>query len=103
MTLPHVRHQYLQVLLTLLSLDDWGKDTKNTIVGLEVENLKKLATDKAEYMTEVFGRVKQEVLQLQAFAEQSLLDSQEKLVVDNYLKAVSGLETSSETWNHSVW
>lgn len=103
----------IQVVLALTSVPDWGEDTKQAMIKLEKENIQKLALDKAEYVAEVFGRLEEGVLQMQAFAQQALLlewpgagagvttmtlgDDQE------YLQSYSGLQQRKDSWNHSVW
>lgn len=67
----------------------------------------KLADAKAEFVTEQFSRVRESVLQLQAFAEQALLGAPETMAVDSYVASVSaldaGLLADEETFEHSVW
>lgn len=103
----------IQVYLALTSVPDWGEDTKEVMIKLEKENIQKLAFDKAEYVAEVFGRLEEGALQMQAFAQQALLlewpdagagvttmtlgDDQE------YLQSYSGLKQREVSWDHSVW
>lgn len=93
----------LQVGLIVSAVPDWGGDAKDRMIDLEQENILKLASDKAEYVTEIFGRVEEGILQEKAFAEQALLEDPETMVVQNYLRSFSGLEQSITTWDHSVW
>lgn len=94
----------IQVGLTLDAVPGWGKDAKQAMIALEMENLSKLASDKAEFVTEIFGRVKEGLLQAHAFAGESLVASvPETMVVDQYLMEYPGLEQVETTWNHSVW
>lgn len=103
----------IQAVLVLGSVSGWGEDTKKAMIKLETENLQKLASDKAEYVGEVFGRLEEAVQQLQAFAQQALFlewpdagagvstmtlgDDQE------YLQSYPGLEQRVDSWYHSVW
>lgn len=93
----------IQVVLTLTAVPDWGAETKEVMIELEQQNLMKLASDKAEFVTEIFGRVEEGLLQNQAFAGQVLLDVPETMVVDDYLGTYSGLEQTHSSWKHSVW
>ena len=70
---------------------------------LKQENLKRLATAKANFVSEVFGRVQESVLQLQAFAEQAVSTEPETMVVDSYLVSNSGLHQLDDTFENSVW
>ena len=70
---------------------------------LKQENLKKLAAAKANFVSEVFGRVQESVLQLQTFAEQAISTEPDTLVVDSYLDSNSGLEQLDDTFENSVW
>lgn len=70
---------------------------------LKQENLQKLAVAKADYVSEVFGRVRESVLQLQAFAEQAISSDPETMVVDAYIASHSGLQQLEETLEYSVW
>lgn len=93
----------LQVGLIFAAVPDWGGDAKDRMIDLEQENIMKLASDKAEYVTEIFGRVEEGILQEKAFAEQVLQEVPETVVVDEYLRSFSGLEQSTTTWDYSVW
>lgn len=94
----------LQVGLGLRAVPDWGQDTESAMVELEKQNIIKLATDKAEFVSEIFGRNEEAVLQAQAFAEQALLENPETMIVEHYLFDAAGLEErSEETWERSVW
>ena len=94
---------FLQLGLILGAVPDWGSGTEQSMIKLELQNLEKLSSDKAEYVTEVFGRLKEGILQAQTFAEQILLDNPTTMVVDNYLQSYSGLDQDKVTWEHSVW
>ena len=63
----------------------------------------KLASDKADYVDEIFGRVKEGLVQLREFAGQALIAVPETIVVDQYLMGYPGLEQSGTTWDHSSW
>ncbi|CAM9131372.1 unnamed protein product [Ectocarpus fasciculatus] len=93
----------IQVVLTLTAVDDWGADTREAMVELEQANLLKLAEAKAEFVSEQFGRVEESILQLQAFAGQSVLVVPETMTVDSYLTSYSGLLQSDTTFDNSVW
>ena len=93
----------LQVGLTLTAVPDWSADAKQAMIDLEQENILKLASDKADYVDEIFGRVKEGLLQLQEFAGQALVAVPQTIVVDQYLMAYPGLEQSGTTWDHSSW
>ena len=93
----------IQVTLTLTAVPDWGSGAKQAMIDLEEENMLKLAKDKAIYVTEIFGGVKEGLLQLQAFAGQALAATPEAFVVEKYVKGYSGLEQFGTTWDHSVW
>lgn len=96
----------LQVGLVLSAVPNWGADAKDTMIEIELANILKLASDKAQYVTEIFERVEEGVLQLQAFAEQVLLETPKTMQVDSYLASYSGLEpttTGEPTWDYSTW
>ncbi|CAM9640824.1 unnamed protein product, partial [Ectocarpus sp. 12 AP-2014] len=93
----------IQVYFTLTTVDDWGAETRGAMIELEQANLLKLASAKAEFVSEQFGRVEESILQLQAFAEQAVLAVPETMTVDSYLTSYSGLLQSSTTLDHSVW
>lgn len=93
----------VQVTLTMTAVPDWGADAKQAMIGLEQENILKLASDKAKYVTEIFGRVKGGLLLVQSFAGQALLAAPETLAVEQYMMDYPGLEQSGSTWDHSVW
>lgn len=64
----------------------------------------RLAQNKADFVTEVFQRIKESTLQLQAFGEQVLSESSTTMGVEGYVQPNGGLnESESETWEHSVW
>ena len=94
---------FLQLGLILSAVPDWGSGTKDSMIKLEERNLEKLSSDKAEYVTEIFGRLKEGILQAQAFAEQVLLDNPETMAVEDFLQSYPGLDQDEETWEHSVW
>lgn len=93
----------MQVFLTLTAVPDWGGDIQDVMIELEQANLDRLAKDKAGFVTEIFGRVDEAMLHVQAFAEQVLLDDPKTMVVDAHLAGFSGLNQSSESWEHSAW
>lgn len=93
----------LQVGLIVAAVPGWGGDAKDRMIDLEQENIMKLASDKAEYVSEIFGRVEEGILQEKAFAEQVLLEDPETMIVDKYLRSFSGLEQLTITWDYSVW
>ena len=93
----------IQVSLTLTAVPDWSADTKQAMIDLEQENILKLASDKAGYVDEVFGRVRGGLLQLRDFAGQALLALPQTIVVEQYLMDYPGLEQSGTTWDHSGW
>ncbi|CAM9481056.1 unnamed protein product [Pylaiella littoralis] len=93
----------IQVILTLISVGEWGDGTKSSMMELEEENLLKLAERKAEFVSEHFGRVRESVLQLRAFAEEAILGGEETMVIDSYLASFSGLEQSEDSFEHSSW
>lgn len=93
----------LQVWLILTAVPDWGADAEQAMLDLELENIKRLASDKAGYATETFGRVKESMLQVQAFAEQVLLETPATMQVGSYVRSYAGLEQNNSTWEHSVW
>lgn len=92
-----------QVALIKEAVPEWRRELKEAMEELEKENLPKLALDKASFITEVYGRVAEGVLQLQAFAGQALLETPETMVVDHYLMTHPGLQQEEATTNHSVW
>ena len=94
----------IQVSLTLTAVPDWGADAKQAMIDLEQENILKLTLDKAEFVTEIFGRVKEGLLQAHVFAGEALAPAvPETMVVDQYLMDYPGLEQVDTTWDHSVW
>ena len=94
---------FLQLGLILRVVPDWGSGTKDSTIELEQQNLEKLSSDKAEYVTKIFERLKEGILQVQAFAEQVLLENPETMFVEDFLQSESGLDQDEETWEHSVW
>ena len=92
-----------KVGLMLIAVPDWGADAKQAKIDLERKNMLKLASDKAEYVTEIFGRVKEGLLQVHAFAGEALAAVPETMVVDEYLMDYPGLEQFEMTWDHSIW
>ena len=93
----------IQVGLIVDAVPSWGRDTRKRMIELEQENIVKLASDQAGYVSEIFRRVKEGMLQVQAFAKQALLKVPETMAVDKYVRSYSGLEQSETTWIHSVW
>lgn len=93
----------MQVFLTRKAVPEWGAETEDAMTKLEEENILRLASAKADFITEIFGRVGESVLQLQAFAAQALLEVPVTMVVDNYVMSYPGLEQDGSTWEHSVW
>lgn len=94
------------ILYVVLVLDDvprWGAESKDVMIGLEVVNIDRLALTKAEHTGEIFARVKENLMQLQAFGEQILTIEPETVVVDDYVESFPGLQQPSETWNYSSW
>lgn len=67
-------------------------------------NLQKISEAKAGTIEEHFGRVKETILQLQAFGEQTGLTVPETMTVDAYVEQNSGLlEADPSDYEHSVW
>lgn len=67
-------------------------------------NLEKISEAKAGTIEEHFGRVKETLLQLQAFGEQTGLTVPETMTVDAYVEQNSGqLEPEPLDYEHSVW
>lgn len=93
----------IQVTMTLAAVPGWGGGAKEAMIELELENILKLASDKAAFITGIFERVDEGILQVQALAEQALLVVPETMVVDHPLMGYSGLQQSDSTWDHSVW
>lgn len=93
----------IQIVLTLTSLDDWEKDVRAAMLDLEKENLGKLAADKAEFVGEVFGRLEEGILQLQAFAEDALVLDAQRISLVEYLEDYPGIIQENRTWDNSVW
>lgn len=93
----------MQVFLTRKAVPEWGDETEDAMIKLEEENILRLASAKANFITEIFGRVGESVLQAQAFAAQALLQEPETMVVDHHVMAYPGLEQEDTTWEHSVW
>lgn len=98
------------VIYLVLLLEDvprWGMDTKDVMVGLETANIARLALSKAEHVGEIFGRVKANLVQLQAFGEQILMEEPVVAVVDEYVESVPGLSLQEQNlldnWNFSSW
>lgn len=98
------------VIYLVLLLEDtprWGGGTKDVMVELETVNIARLALTKAEHAGEIFGRVRANLVQLQAFGEQMLLEEPVTAVVDEYVESVSGLSLQQqelvENWNFSSW
>lgn len=94
----------IYVVSTMNNVPDWGMETKDAMIQLELRNIQRLASDKAAHTAMIFGRQKEVLLQLQAFGEQTLLTNPKTMmVVDNYISSFSGLLQRTEDWNHSAW
>lgn len=93
----------MQVFLTRGAVPEWGAETKDAMTKLEEENILRLASAKANFITEIFGRIGESVLQLRAFAAQALLEVPVTMVVDDYVMSYPGLQQDIRTWEHSVW
>lgn len=98
----------MYLVLLLEDVPRWGGDTKDVMVRLETANIARLALSKAEHAGEIFGRVKANLVQLQAFGEQVLMDEPVTTVIDEYVESVPGLslqeqENLLENWNFSSW
>lgn len=98
------------VIYLVLLLEDvprWGGDSKDVMVGLETANIARLALTKAEHAEEIFARVKANLVQLQAFGEQILMEEPVTAVVDEYVESVSGLRLQQQdlvdSWSFSSW
>lgn len=77
------------------------------MIALEAANIDRLALAKAEHTGEIFSRVQENLLQLQAFGEQILMTVPETTVVEEYVESIPGLEMEMElemeNWDHSSW
>lgn len=93
----------IQVTATLTAVPTWERDARNSMIDLEMENLARLASDKAEFVGEVFGRLEEGILQLQNFAGEILVPDPKTLLVKEYLTAYPGILQENRTWEHSVW
>lgn len=94
----------MQVFLTRKAVPDWGTETEDAMIELEEDNILRLASAKSNFITEIFGRVGESVLQLNAFAAQALLEVPQTIVVDDRVMLYPGLEHEDPpTWEHSVW
>lgn len=98
----------IYLVLLLEDVPRWGGDTKDVMVRLETANIARLALSKAEHTGEIFGRVKANLVQLQAFGEQVLMDEPVTTVIDEYVESVPGLSLQEqknllENWNFSSW
>ena len=93
----------MQVFLTRKAVPKWGAETEDAMLKLEEENIMRLSLEKASYITEIFGRVSESVLEVRAFAAQALLEVPKMLVVDDHVMSYPGLEQDLTTWEHSVW
>lgn len=69
-----------QVFLTLDGAAKWGTDTKERMIDLEAENLQRLAQAKSGTIEEHFSRIRESILQLQAFAGQAIIAEPETMV-----------------------
>lgn len=70
---------------------------------IEQENLLKLAEAKAEFVSEHFGRVRESIFQLRAFAGEAIVQDQDTMVLDSYLASFSGVQQSETSVEHSSW
>lgn len=94
----------IYVAFTLHNVPDWGADTKAAMIELELRNIGRLATDKAGHTAEIFRRVSEGLLQLQAFGEQVLLDVPQSMIIDgDFIADFSGLVQETKDWEHSSW
>ncbi|CAM9362022.1 unnamed protein product [Ectocarpus fasciculatus] len=94
----------LYVALMLNDVPGWGVKTKEVMIETEMKNIDRLAVAKAEHTGEIYARVKENLLLLQAVGEQILLTEPETLVVDDYVKSFPGLQQQEAgDWNHSTW
>lgn len=93
----------IQVSLTSTGVSTWEENVKRTMVQLEEENAAKLASYKAEFVGEVFGRLEEGVQQLQIFAGEILLSDPQTLVIEDDLEVYSGLLQEDTSWDHSIW
>lgn len=88
----------------LVSVPDWLESSKQSMIDVEMENLVKIASYRAQYVSEIYGRMEENVLKLQAMAEQVLPEvTSEDVVVEGYVERNSGLEQEFESWDHSIW
>lgn len=92
-----------QVLLTLSAVPEWGDNTRESMIELEGMHLQRLAEAKSGTIEEHFWRVRESILQLQAFAGQAALLTPETMTVDAYVASFSGLQQAVDTYDHSVW
>ncbi|CAM9357367.1 unnamed protein product, partial [Hapterophycus canaliculatus] len=94
----------IYVVLVLEDVPTWGSESKDVMRDQESLNINRLAVAKADHIGEIFARVKENLLQLQAWGEQILLANPETLVVDEYVESFSGLgNDTARNWNHSTW
>ncbi|CBJ25694.1 ATP-binding region, ATPase-like [Ectocarpus siliculosus] len=94
----------LYVALMLNDVPEWGAMTREVMIETEMKNIDRLALAKAEHTGEIYARVKENLLLLQAVGEQILLTEPETVVVDDYVKSFSGLQQqAADDWNHSTW
>lgn len=93
----------LYVISVLEDVPGWGAESKDVMIALEAVNIDRLALTKAEHTGEIFARVKENLLQLQAFGEQILMMEPETVVVNEYVESFPSLQHSTDTWNHSSW
>lgn len=93
----------IQVSLTTTNVSNWEENVISAMVQLEEENVAKLASYKAEFVGEVFGRLEEGVQQLQEFAGEILLSNPQALVIEENLEVYSGLLQENISWEHSIW
>ena len=89
--------------LKLVSVPDWLENSKEALIDLENDNLARLTSERVQYVGEIYGRVQEDVLKLQAIAGQVLLQTPPDIIVERYVKRNAGLEQAYLTWNHSIW
>lgn len=94
----------IYVVLVLEDVPTWGSESKDVMREQEGLNINRLAVAKADHIGEIFARVKENLLQLQAWGEQILLTDPETVVVDGYIMSFSGLQQhAADSWNFSSW
>ncbi|CAM9127088.1 unnamed protein product [Scytosiphon promiscuus] len=93
----------IYVVLVLEDVPTWGSESQDTMREQEGLNINRLAIAKADHVGEIFARVKENLLQLQAWGGQILLTDPENLVVDEYVQSFSGLQQHPANWKYSTW